>query len=84
MIEFMRGMQRPVVTMVMFSPMKTASKARVNLVSRSRIKYFTMAPLSWRSMTRFLASCVAQSAFGCAVAPRMWTRRLACSMTAKT
>jgi hypothetical protein len=51
--------------------MTIALKARVNVVSRSRIKYFIMAPLSWRSMTRFLASCVAQLALGCAVAPRI-------------
>jgi hypothetical protein len=37
--------------------MTIALKARVNVVSRSRIKYFIMAPLSWRSMMRFLASC---------------------------
>jgi hypothetical protein len=33
---------------------------------------------------KFLASCVAQSAVGCAVAPRTRTRRAACSMIART
>jgi hypothetical protein len=35
-------------------------------------------------MTRFLAACATQAALGCAVAPRIRARRLACSMTANT
>jgi hypothetical protein len=35
-------------------------------------------------MIRFLAIWVVQVAVGCAVAPRMWMRRVACSMTART
>ena len=41
MIEFMRGTRMPVVTTSMPSSSKTASKARVYLLSRSRIRYFT-------------------------------------------
>src|SRR4051794_2921625 len=33
-------------------------------------------------MTRFRANCAVQAAVGCAVAPRIRTRRVACSMTA--
>ena len=54
----------------------TASKARVNLLSRSLIRYRTVAPASWRSMTKFLATWMAQSAMGWTVAPRMRMRRL--------
>jgi hypothetical protein len=54
------------------------------LAVAARIRCFTVAPASWRSMTRFLARCVVQAAVGWAVAPRMRTRRVACSMTAKT
>jgi hypothetical protein len=39
---------------------------------------------SSRSMTRFFAVCVTQDAVGCAVAPRIRIRRLACSITANT
>ena len=74
----------PVVTISMPSASKTASNARVYLVSRSLIRCRTVAPASWRSMTRFRATWVAQSAVGCVVAPRTRIRRLVCSMTAKT
>ena len=43
-----------------------------------------MAWASCRSMTRFLAIWVVQAAVGCAVAPRMRMRRVACSMMART
>jgi len=43
-----------------------------------------MLPASCRSMTRFRASCTTHPAVGCAVAPRIRTRRVACSMTANT
>ena len=84
MIAFMRGTRTPVFTTAMPSSARTASKAAVYLLSRSRIRYFMVAPASCRSMTRFLASCVVQAAVGWAVAPRTRTRRVACSMTAKT
>jgi len=35
-------------------------------------------------MTRLRATWVTQAAVGCAVAPRIHTRRVACSMTART
>jgi hypothetical protein len=35
-------------------------------------------------MTRFFAACATQEAVGCAVAPRIWIWRLACSITANT
>jgi hypothetical protein len=84
MIEFIRGTRMPVVTISMPSAVKTASNARVYLVSRSLIRCVTAAPTSWRSITKFRADWVTQSAVGWAVAPRMRMRRLACSMTAKT
>jgi hypothetical protein len=46
MIAFMRGTRIPVFTMAMPSSAKTASKAAVYLLSRSRIRYFTVAPAS--------------------------------------
>ena len=84
MIAFMRGTRTPVFTMAMPSSSSTASKAAVYLLSRSRIRYFAVAPTSWRSITRLRASCVVQAAVGWAAAPRIRTRRVACSMTAKT
>ncbi|WP_328813919.1 ATP-binding protein [Nonomuraea cypriaca] len=78
MIAFMRGTRMAVLTMGMPSPSKTVSNAAAYLLSRSRTRYFAVAPASRRSMTRFLASWVAQAAVGWAVAPRTRTRRVAC------
>jgi hypothetical protein len=52
--------------------------------SRSRMRYVTWDPASSRSMTRFRAAWVTHAAVGWAVAPRIRTRRVACSMTART
>lgn len=73
----------PVVRTWMLSAAKTASNARVYLLSRSLIRCVTVAPVSCGSMTRFRAAWVTQSAVGCAVMPRLRMRRLVCSMTAK-
>lgn len=64
MIAFMRGTRIPVFTVAMSSSSKTALKAAVYLLSRSRIRYFTVALASWRSMTRLRASCAVQAAVG--------------------
>jgi hypothetical protein len=45
-IEFMRGTRMPVVTISMPSAAKTASNARVYLLSRSRIRCVTLTPAS--------------------------------------
>jgi hypothetical protein len=45
MIAFMRGMRMPVFTMAMPSSSKTASNAAAYLLSRSRMRYFTVALL---------------------------------------
>jgi hypothetical protein len=42
----MRGMRIPVVTMVMPLSARTASKAAMNLLSRSRIRYLMQASAS--------------------------------------
>ena len=62
---------------------KIASNVLVNLESQSRIKNLDCATWSSRSMSRLRACWATQSAVGCAVTPRMCTRRLACSTTAK-
>jgi hypothetical protein len=60
---FIRGACGAVSRIWMPMEVKTASKAVVYLLSRSRISYFTVvAPVSWRSMMRFLASWVVQAA----------------------
>jgi hypothetical protein len=51
MIAFIRGTRTPIFTMATPSSSKTASKAAVYLLSRSRIRYFTVASTSWRSIT---------------------------------
>jgi hypothetical protein len=85
MIAFMRGIRMPVVMVVIPLPARMASNALVYLLSRSRIRYcIAVVPASWRSMMRFRACWVVQPAVGCAVAPRMRTRRVVCSMTART
>jgi hypothetical protein len=53
-------------------------------MSRSRIRNFMLVPVSWRSMTMFRAVWVIQAAVGWVVAPRIRTRRVACSVTART
>ncbi|MBP2329601.1 hypothetical protein JOF56_009986 [Kibdelosporangium banguiense] len=56
MIAFTRDTRMPVVIVVIPLSVRTASKALVYLLSRSRIRYLTAEALaSWRSMMRFLA-----------------------------
>jgi hypothetical protein len=50
----------PVLTISIPSSSKTASNAPIYLLSWSLIRHVTVAPASWRSMTRFLAAWVTQ------------------------
>ena len=54
MIAFIRGTRIPVVIVVMALSARTASKAAVYLLSRSRIRYLTVALASCRPVIRFL------------------------------
>jgi hypothetical protein len=54
------------------------------LPSRSRRRYFTRHPASSMSMARLRAAWATHAAVGWAVTPRIRTRRVACSMTART
>jgi hypothetical protein len=56
-----RAVQGPVVMIPMPSVSKTESNAGVYLLSRSLIRYLTVASASWRSVTRFLATWVVHS-----------------------
>lgn len=49
----------------------------------SRVRYVWVACASVRSVARLRAAWLAQAAVGCAVVPRVRTRRVACSMTAR-
>jgi hypothetical protein len=57
MIEFMRGTQTPLLTIRSPASVSTASKAAVNLESRSRIMNLALLPASSRSITRLRPSC---------------------------
>ena len=80
-IAFARGARTGVLMMRISSAVKTASKAAVNLASRSRMRNRNRCPASPRSMVRLRACWVSQAPVGWAVTPRMCTRRVACSMT---
>ena len=62
----------------------TASKVRMNFVSRSRTRNFIGCPASSRTMTRLPACWVTQSPVGWPVTPNRWTRRLPMSMAKNT
>ena len=80
-IAFARGARTGVLMILMSMAVKTASKAAVNLASRSRMRNRKRRSASSRSMSRLRASWVSQAPVGWAVTPRMCTRRVACSMT---
>ena len=80
-IAFARGARTGVLMIRMSMAANTASKAAVNLLSRSRIRNRNRRSASSRSMSRLRACWVTQAPVGWAVTPRMCTRRLACSMT---
>ena len=80
-IALARGARTGVLMMRMSMAVKTASKAVVNLASRSRMRNRKRRPASSRSMSRLRACWVSQAPVGWAVTPRMCTRRVACSMT---
>lgn len=84
MIEFMRGIRTPLSTTSIPASLSTSSNGRGNFPSRSLIRWRARQPASSRSMTRFFAAWTTQDAVGCAVAPRIRIRRLACSITANT
>jgi hypothetical protein len=66
------------------SEANTASKDALYLVSRSRMRSRNAEIRSSRLVMRFRAACVVHAIVGWAVTPRMWTRRLAISMTNST
>jgi hypothetical protein len=65
-------------------PASTSPDAAVNLLSRSRIRNLNRAARSPRSVSRWRACCAVQAPVGCAVTPRMCTRRVWISITNKT
>ena len=83
-IAFARGARTGVRMMRMSAPANTASKAAVNLLSRSRIKNRNWSARSPRSMSRLRACWVTQAPVGWAVIPAMCTRRVPCSITTRT
>lgn len=83
-IEFVLGDCGGVVMTLMPIEVNTASKAVVNLASRSRDQepYFLDVPAEVPE--QFPACCVTHVPFGSAVPPARWTRRVACSMSNRT
>jgi len=75
----MTGAWMPVVMMWM-----SASKAVVNCGPWSRMRYLNRSVCSARSISALRAICVVHCAVGCVVAPRMWMRRVACSIMVRT
>ena len=69
--------------MRMSAPANTASKAAVNLLSRSRIRNRSCSARSPRSMSRLRACWATQAPVGWAVIPAMCTRRGPCSITTR-
>ncbi len=65
-------------------PVTTSSNAAVNVVSRSRIRKLNLPARSPRSMSRLRACWAARGPVGCAVTPRMCTRRVWISITKNT
>jgi hypothetical protein len=76
-----RGARTGDLMTVTLVAVKTASKAVVNLASRSRMRNRNRWPVSSRCISRLRASWVSHAPVGCGVTPRMWTLREACSMT---
>src|SRR4051812_21529664 len=66
-----RCLPRRLMTLMSMA-VKTASKATVNLASRSRMRNRNRRPVSSRSMSRLCACWVSQAPVGCAVTPRMF------------
>ena len=83
-IAFARGARTGVRRMRMSAPANTASKAAVNLLSRSRIRNRNCSARSPRSMSRLRACWVTQAPVGWAVIPARCTRRRPCSITTRT
>ena len=72
---FARGARTGVGKIRMPSEAKTASKAALNCVSRSRTRNLHCWMRSARSMSRLRACWVTRCPVGLAVIPRTWTRR---------
>jgi hypothetical protein len=83
-IAFAFGARIGVLTILMPSLAKTASKARVNLLSRSRTRNRNDPGRSWRAQANLRACRVTQAPVGFAVQPAKWTRRLPSSMKKRT
>jgi len=77
-IALARGARTGVLMMPTSMAAKTASKAAVNLASRSRIRNRSRGPASSRFMSKLRACWVSQAPVGWAVTPRMCIRRVAC------
>ncbi len=84
MIAFIRGIRTPLSTTSIPISARIASNDAGYLTSRSRIRNRARHPASWRSIARLRTAWVTHVAVGCAVAPSTRTRRLACSITART
>jgi hypothetical protein len=63
--------------MSMPSEAKTASNDAAYMVSRSRMSKRNWEIRSPSCISRFRAACAVQAVVGCAVTPRIWTRRAA-------
>ena len=82
-IAFALGACTGVLMTRMSVAVKTASNAAVNLASRSRMRNRNRHGVV--EVHEQVAGLLGhQAPVGCAVTPRMWTRREACSMTKKT
>lgn len=84
MTAFIRGIRTPLSTTSVPASARTASSRAGNFPSRSRIRNRARRLTSSGSMTGFLVACATHEAVGCALAPGIRTRRLACSITANT
>ena len=83
-MAFARGARIGVRMMRILAPVKTASNAAVNLLSRSRIKNRNRLAWSPSSMSRLRACCSIQPVSGLLVIAKYSTRRLPIEMKAST
>ncbi len=83
-IAFMRGVRMLHSRVRMPALARTASNAAVKFGPRSRIMNLTRSACSPRSMRRLRACWAVHCPVGCRVTPRTRTRRVPCSITART
>jgi hypothetical protein len=79
--EFALGERTGVLMIRAPLPTNTSSNTAVNLLSRSRIRNLNRAACSPRSMSMLRACWAVHAPVGCAVTPRMCTRRVWISIT---